>query len=138
MARKRKCGNCGKREGHYASTCPNKKKVTVKRGSIRRYSSTGSVTRSQRGRSWFGQGSKWLVLYHGGRTGATQHDKTWAIKIVKKGSGWTVITRHGRRTGQKNETTRAIMSKEAAEKLRKSLINKELRKGYQLAGANRK
>jgi predicted DNA-binding WGR domain protein len=114
-------------------------KSTVKRtkkGAVRRYSS-GATTRSQKGRSFFGKGTGWLALYHGGRTGDTQHDKTWAVRVVKKGSGWTVVTRHGRRTGQKNETSRKIMTRDAAEAAADRLIRSKLRKGYIFARANR-
>jgi len=109
-----------------------------KKGVIRRYSSTGNVTKSQRGRSFVGAGRGWLILYHGGRTGETQHDKTWSVKIIKKGGGWAVVTRHGRRTGQKNETVRRPTSREAAERMASSLVNSKLRKGYRIAGSYKK
>lgn len=129
---RRRCKKCHEL-GHFAKTCSRKSK-----GKIRRYKSTGSVTKSRRGREFVGAGRGWLVLYHGGRTGETLHDKSWSIRIVKKGSGWTVITRHGRRSGQKNETVRASMSKDAASRLADSLLNSKLRKGYVIVGKNRK
>jgi predicted DNA-binding WGR domain protein len=135
----RHCGKCGK-TGHYAVTCKKTAKKSAKKskGSIRRYRSTGSVTRSQRGRSFVGVGSGWLALHHGGSTGKTQHDKTWAVKVIKKGSGWAVVTRHGRRTGAKNETVRkATSSRAAAEKAASTLIRSKLRKGYYIVGGNR-
>lgn len=134
----RHCGKCGK-TGHYAVTCKKKAKVAKKtKGAVRRYRSTGSVTRSQRGRSFVGVGSGWLVLHHGGSTGKTQHDKTWAVKIAKKGSGWAVVTRHGRRTGEKNETVRkSTSSRASAEKAASALVRSKLRKGYYIVGANR-
>ena len=118
----------------------SKKKSTTKRtksGAVRKYKS-GSVTRSRKGRSYAGVGTGWLVLYHGGRTGDTQHDKTWAVKVAKKGSGWTVVTRHGKRTGQKNETSRGVMSRSAAEAAADRLVNSKLNKGYMIAGSKRR
>lgn len=117
-----------------------KSKSTTKRtksGAVRRYKS-GSVTRSRKGRSYAGVGTGWLVLYHGGRTGDTQHDKTWAVKVAKKGSGWTVVTRHGKRAGQKNETVRGVMSHSAAEAAANRLLNSKLNKGYMIRGSKRR
>jgi len=136
MAKKRHCGNCGG-TGHYTPTCNRKNKNKSKKSVIRRYSSTGSITRSRTGRSHFGVGSGWFLMYHGGRTGSTQHDKTWAVKIVKKGSGWAVVTRHGRRAGEKNETHRRPTSRDAASRTANSLIRQKLNKGYHPVGANR-
>lgn len=127
----RHCSKCSK-TGHYASTC-NKKKSSK----IRRYSNR-TVTRSHRGASFVGFGRGWIVLYHGGKTGKTQHDKTWSAKIVKKGSGYVVVTRHGRRAGQKNESVRGITSLESAVAKLQALMNSKLRKGYRIVGANRR
>lgn len=107
-----------------------------KAGKVRRYSS-GSRTKSQRGRALAGTGTGWRNFWHGGRTGATKHDKTWAAKIAKKGSGWTVVTRHGRRTGQKNETVRGVMSKDKAMMTLLRLIRQKLNKGYMYVGSKR-
>jgi predicted DNA-binding WGR domain protein len=101
----------------------------TKKGAVRRYTS-GTTTRSQKGKGFAGVGTGWLVLWHGGRTGNTNHDKTWAVKLAKKGSGWTVVTRHGRRTGQKNETSRKVMTRGAAETVANRLVRSKLRKGY--------
>jgi predicted DNA-binding WGR domain protein len=108
----------------------------TKKGSVRRYTS-GSTTRSQEGRSFAGVGTGWLVLWHSGRSGDTQHDKTWAVRVAKKGGGWTVVTRHGRRTGQKNETSRKVMSRSAAETVADRLVRSKLRKGYMVVGSKR-
>lgn len=105
-----------------------------KKGTIRRYSS-GSTTVSRKGKDFAGVGRGWVILYHGGRTGDTQHDKTWAVKLVKKGSGWAVVTRHGRRTGEKNETVRRTMPLSEAQAAAERLIKSKLRKGYQYAGS---
>jgi len=108
-----------------------------KKGKIRRYS-TGSKTVSRRGRTLFGGGSGWVVLHHGGRTGDTQHNKIWAVKVVRSSKGWTVTTRHGRTAGQKNETSRKAMSQEGAHALANKLLRSKLAKGYHLVGANRR
>lgn len=129
----RHCGKCG-RTGHYTPTCGTKAKS--KRGVVRKRGT--SRIASRRGRSLFGVGSGWLVLYHGGATGETQHDKTWAVKIVNRNGGYSVVTRHGRRTGQKNETVRKSTSLTNANQLAQRLINQKLRKGYHLLGYNRK
>ncbi|RJR10263.1 hypothetical protein C4588_03625 [Candidatus Parcubacteria bacterium] len=111
-----------------------KKKSIKKRGSVRRYQS-GAVTKSQRGRHLAGVGTGWRVLWHFGRTGDTQHDKTWAVRIARKGSGWTVLTRHGKRYGQKNETSRKTMSKAEAIALGNKLLKQKFRKGYAYLGS---
>lgn len=105
-----------------------KKSGKIKRASVRRYSS-GSVTRSQQGRG-IKVGGGWMSFYHGGRTGKTQHDKTWGVKVVKVGSKYVVVTRHGRRTGQQNETRSRPMSFEAAIQKAGRLMNSKLNKGY--------
>lgn len=130
----RHCSKCGK-SGHYVSTCGTKK--LVKKSKTRRYSNR-TVTRSRKGYRSLGSGRGWIILYHGGRTGKTQHDKTWSAKISKKGSGYAVVTRHGRRVGQKNESTRSITTLEKALCQLKSLVSSKLRKGYMLVGARRR
>jgi len=111
-----------------AKSTAKKTAKRTKKGSVRKYSS-GSITRSRQGRE-FTIGSGWLTLHHGGRTGATQHDKIWAIKVVKKGSGWSVVTRHGRRTGEKNETIKKATAFESAQRDALRLLKSKLRKGY--------
>lgn len=113
-----------------------KSKAGKKKGSVRRYSS-GSATKSRLGRSPAGKGTGWIVLYHDGSTGDTKHDKTWAVRVQKKGGGYTVVTRHGKRGGEKNETSRGIMAERAAEKLADRLMNSKLNKGYRVIGAKR-
>lgn len=121
--------------GNTRKTSTKSKKKT-KTSSVRRHS-TGSTTRSQKGRGFAGVGTGWLVLYHGGRTGDTQHDKTWAVKVARKGSGWVVVTRHGRRAGQKNETVSRIMTRSAAESSANNKLRSKFRKGYALIGSKR-
>jgi len=104
---------------------------STKKGAVRRHAS-GTTTRSQKGRNFSGVGSGWVTLWHGGRTKGTQHDKTWSVKVVKKGGGCAIVTRHGRRTGQKNESTRKITSCLSAIKAANRLVRSKLRKGYVL------
>lgn len=133
---RRRCRKCGKL-GHFAKTCSNKKVSNIKKSKIRRFKSTGSITKSRRGHSFVGLGSGWLVLYHGGRSGNTQHDKVWSIRVIKKGSGWAIVTRHGRRGGEKNETMRSPTSRISAFKAAGTLLNSKLRKGYVVIGKNK-
>jgi len=155
--KKRKCGKCG-RKGHNKQTCKNKakkkkavrkkkkvvrkkakkkakKKKAVKRAKkVRRGS---SVTHTRRGTSIVGKRG-WLALYHGGSTGKTQHDKTWAVKVEKSGRGYRLLTRWGRRAGQKNVTKHRVTTRDKAESKADSLILQKLNKGYVFMGANRK
>lgn len=137
-----KCTICKKsikptgKPGRPASThskCKKKKSGTTKRtkkGSVRRHGS-GTTTRSQKGYQFSGKGTGWVNFWHGGRTKGTQHDKIWSVKVVKKGGDrCAVVTRHGRRTGQKNESTRATTSCRAAFRTLMSLIRSKERKGY--------
>jgi len=106
-----------------------KKSKTTRRGR--------SVTRSRQGREITGP-SGWLALWHGGKSGKTQHDKTWSIKVEKKGSRYRVLTRWGRRTGQKNVTRHPWTTEDKALRKANSLLDSKLRKGYMIVGANRK
>lgn len=126
-----KCGKCGKR-GHNRTTCSSKIRK-VKKSKTRKMS-TGSKTVSRLGRKLHGSSGRWTVLYHGGRTRGVEHDKSWAVKVAKKGSGYVVVTRWGRRTGQKNETTSRVMTRESANNKMINLIKSKLRKGYIGAG----
>lgn len=132
------CGNCGKK-GHNARGC-SKKAKKQKASSNKRSSKVvrrgTSVTRTRLGRQFSGARG-WLTLYHGGRSGATQHDKTWAIKLEKAGGGYRVVTRWGRRTGEKNETRHPVTSLQAAVNKANRLLNSKYRKGYRTIGINR-
>jgi hypothetical protein len=117
-----------------------KKKATRKKKTIKKSKTTrrgSSTTRSRQGRSCVGA-CGWIVLYHGGRTGKTQHDKTWAVKVEKSGSRYRVLTRHGRRTGQKNVTTHPWTTMTKAVSKANSLLRSKAKKGYGYAGSNRK
>lgn len=145
MARRR-CGRCGG-TGHYKVTCKKKAsakkkagkkaKKSVKGSKIRRRS-TGSVTASRRGYGALGAGKGWLALWHGGSTGSTRHDKTWAIKIIKKSGKCQIVTRHGRRTGAQNETSRKPQTCAAAIAAAQKLIRSKFAKGYMLIAANKR
>lgn len=137
----RHCGKCGK-AGHYRSTCSKKslkkqakaaKKALKKSKKVRHTS--GSVTTTRQGYGPIGKGRGWIAMYHGGRTGATQHDKTWSIKVVKKNGKCQVITRHGRRKGSQKETKRPLQSCAAAMAAAERLISSKFRKGYMMVGA---
>lgn len=116
------------------------KKKTTKKKTLKRAKTTrrgSSVTKSRQGREIVGP-SGWVALYHGGQTGKTQHDKTWAVKIEKRGSRYRVLTRHGRRTGQKNVTKHPLTSLDKAVSKANRLLSSKIRKGYAFVGANRK
>ena len=119
------------------SKCKKSGTKRTKKGSVRRHGS-GTTTRSQKGRSFSGVGSGWVTLWCGSRTKGTLHDKTWSVKVVKKGSGCAVVTRHGRRTGQKNESTRKVTNCLSAIKEANRLVRSKLRKGYILVTRLRK
>ena len=129
---KYKCGNCG-RKGHNTRGCSNKKTKSKSSSGSKKKSKTirrgSSVTTTRQGKAFSGPRG-WITLYHGGRTGSTQHDKTWAVKLEKSGSGYRVVTRWGRRTGDKNETRHPVTSLQAAVRKANSLLSSKFRKGY--------
>ena len=113
-----------------------KKAKKKKRGSVTRRGS--STTRSRQGREIMGARG-WLSLwYYGPSKGGRGSDKTWAVKVEKKGTRYRVVTRWGRRTGQKNVTKHAWTTKEKALKKANSLLRSKVNKGYEGWGSNRK
>jgi len=121
------------------------KKKKAKKKAIKRSKTTrrrGSTTRSRQGREIMGAVG-WISLYSGKGTS----DKTWAVKVEKKGSRFRVLTRHGRaglklgnKPGEKNVTTHPWKSETAAVRQANSLLRSKLtqRKGYEFYGANRR
>lgn len=113
-----------------------KKKAKKKKKAIKRSKTTrrgSSTTRSQQGPQIRGARG-WLALWNLEGTS----DKTWAVKVEKKGSRYRVLTRWGRRTGQKNVTKHPWTSKESALKKANSLLKQKFRKKYFSIGANRR
>jgi predicted DNA-binding WGR domain protein len=141
---RRKCSKC-KRVGHNKATCKNKKKTLSKakktkkkapkkapkkkaKKKAKKKTKRRSTTSRGRGHALKGSGSGWKVLhYYGVTPSGNISDKTWAVKA----SGTSVTTRHGKRNGQKRETTKRFTTRAKALAFKAGEIVKKLNKGYE-------